>query len=329
MSAPVPARQSPLGGGAGAGAGAGSGPGSGEGIVTPEAVLLEFADAGLGSRSLAFVIDLAVRGLIVWLVFLGLAAGGLVLDETLLVVVSIATLFAVLLVYPAAFETAWNGRTPGKLVMGLRVVTVEGAPVRFRHAAIRSALGIVDFLASAGSLAIVSALATRRSQRLGDLAAGTVVIRERQATGASRPVEFVPPPGWERYTTALDVSALRDDAYVLIRSFLLRVHDLTPEARRARSADLAAAVAGLIDAPLPEGTDPEAFLVAVAAAYQARHGVPGASGVRGMAGRSDAPGTAGEPGGHTGAAGVPPPPRRGNVPPPVVVDDQPPDTWGA
>lgn len=320
MSAPVPARQSPLGGGAGGGAGAGSGPASGEGIVTPEAVLLEFADAGLGSRSLAFVIDLAVRGLIVWLVFLGLAAGGLVLDETLLVVVSIATLFAVLLVYPAAFETAWNGRTPGKLVMGLRVVTVEGAPVRFRHAAIRSALGIVDFLVSAGSLAIVSALATRRSQRLGDLAAGTVVIRERQATGASRPVEFVPPPGWERYATALDVSALRDDAYVLIRSFLLRVHDLAPEARRSRSADLAAAVAGLIDAPLPEGTDPEAFLVAVAAAYQARHGVPGA----GLPGRSGAPGDAG---GAT-SPGVPPPPSRGIVPPPVVTGDEPPATWG-
>lgn len=289
------------------------GSGSGEGIVTPEAVLLEFADAGLGSRSLAFVVDLAIRGLIVWSVFLGLAAGGLILDETLLVVVAIATVFAVLLVYPAAFEAAWNGRTPGKSVMGLRVVTVEGAPVRFRHAAIRSALGIVDFLVSAGALAILVALATRRSQRLGDLAAGTVVIRERQAAGRSRPVEFVPPPGWEAYTAALDVSALRDDAYVLIRSFLLRVHDLAPGARRERAADLAAGVARAIDAEQPAGTDPEAFLVAVAAAHQLRHGVPG------------------ERRGATADPSVPPPPvrgPRGQVPPPVVTDAPPPDTWG-
>jgi uncharacterized RDD family membrane protein YckC len=122
-----------------------------EGIVTPEGVLLEFAIAGIGSRSLGFLIDLAVRAALLWLVFLGTAAGGIVVDETVLVVISIAAVFSALLVYPALFETVWNGRTPGKMAMGLRVVTVEGAPVRFRHAAIRSALGIVDFLLGAGS----------------------------------------------------------------------------------------------------------------------------------------------------------------------------------
>ncbi len=86
--------------------------GGGEGIVTPEAVLLEFAVAGLGSRSLAFLVDLAIRGVLVWLVFLGAAAGGVVLDETVVVIISIAAVFAALLVYPAACETAWNGRTP-------------------------------------------------------------------------------------------------------------------------------------------------------------------------------------------------------------------------
>ncbi len=283
-------------------------PGDGphEGIVTPEAVLLEFADAGLGSRSLAFVIDLGVRAIIVWAVLLTAAAGGAVFGDTLLVVLSIATLFAAVLVYPAAFETAWNGRTPGKAAMGLRVVTVEGAPIRFRHAAIRSALGIVDFLLGAGALAILSALATRRSQRLGDLAAGTVVIRERQARTDSRPVQFVPPPGWEAYTAAIDVSALRDDAYVLVRAFLLRVHDLAPDARRARAADLATRVAALIETPFPGGTDPEAFLVAVAAAHQTRHGPE----------PIDVPDPT-----------VPPPPARRTVPPRVVADDEPPDTW--
>ena len=229
----------------------------GEGIVTPEAVLLEFAVAGLGSRSLAFLIDLGIRGVLLWLVFLGAAAGGVVLDETVLVVVSIAAGFAALLVYPALTETVWNGRTPGKMAMGLRVVTVEGAPVRFRHAAIRSALGLVDFLLGAGTLAILSALATRQSQRLGDLAAGTIVIRERQVRGDSQPVAFSPPPGWEAYTASLDVSRLPGDAYVLVRSFLLRVHELEPAARRERAASLAAQVAAAIGVPPgTPGTDP-------------------------------------------------------------------------
>lgn len=270
----------------------GSGP-VGEGIVTPEAVLLEFAVAGLGSRSLGFLVDLGIRAALVWLVFLGTAAGGIVVDETVLVVVSIAAVFSALLVYPALFETVWNGRTPGKMAMGLRVVTVEGAPVRFRHAAIRSALGIVDFLVSAGTLAILSALATRQSQRLGDLAAGTIVIRERQVRTDSRAVAFSPPPGWEAYTAALDVSRLRADAYVLVRAFLLRVHELEPAARRERAASLAERVAATIDVPLHPGTDPEAFLVAVAAAHQARGG------------------------------------DRGPTPASHVVDlDQPSDTWG-
>jgi uncharacterized RDD family membrane protein YckC len=279
----------------------------GEGIVTPEAVLLEFSVAGLGSRSLAFLVDLGIRAALVWLVFLGTAAGGVVLDETVLVVVSIAAVFSALLVYPALTETVWNGRTPGKMAMGLRVVTVEGAPVRFRHAAIRSALGLVDFLLGAGTLAVLSALVTRQSQRLGDLAAGTIVIRERQARTESRPVAFSPPPGWEAYTAGLDVSRLRGEAYVLIRSFLLRVHELEQGARRERAGSLAARVAATIGAPLPAGTDPEAFLVAVAAAHQARH-----------ADRGPAPGA---------VASVPPPVKR-PVPPPVVEDDQPPDRWG-
>lgn len=281
----------------------------GEGIVTPEAVLLEFSVAGLGSRSLAFLIDLAIRGALLWLVFLGTAAVGIVVDETVLVVVSIAAVFSALLVYPALCETVWNGRTPGKMAMGLRVVTVEGAPVRFRHAAIRSALGIVDFLLGAGTLAVLSALATRQSQRLGDLAAGTIVIRERQVRTDSRPVAFSPPVGWEAYTAALDVSRLGADAYVLVRAFLLRVHELEPTARKARAASLAERVAATIDVPLHPGADPEGFLVAVAAAHQARH-----------TDRAPAPAA-------TPATAVPPPMRR-PVPPPVVEVDQPADTWG-
>lgn len=245
-----------------------------QGIVTPEAVLLEFSEAGLGSRSLAFLVDLAVRAGLLYGLLFALGLSGVVLDETVVVVTLIAATFAVLLVYPVVCETVWNGRTPGKMVVGLRVVTVEGAPVRFRHAAIRSALGIVDFLVGAGAVAILSALATRQSQRLGDLAAGTIVIRERQAAAFSQPIVFHPPPGWEPFGAELDVSRLGDEAYILVRSLLLRVHQLRPAARADRAADLATRVADTIGVQLPPGTDPEGFLITVAAAYQSRHGGP-------------------------------------------------------
>lgn len=272
------------------------------GIVTPEAVLLEFREAGLGSRALAFLVDVAVRLGLVWAVLLGLGLVGLVVDETVVVVVVIAAVFAALLVYPVVFETFANGRTPGKMVVGLRVVTVEGAPVRFRHAAIRSALGLVDFLLGAGSVAIVSTLVSRHHQRLGDLAAGTIVVRERQASSLSSPVVFSPPPGWDAYTAGLDISALGDDGYVLVRSFLLRAHALRDDARRARAEQLAEAVARTIGVELPAGTHAEAFLVAVAAAHQRRHG--------------------------TREVPAPPTAPPALVPPPVWVEDQPPPAWG-
>jgi len=281
---------------------------AGEGIVTPEAVLLEFATAGLGSRSLAFLVDLAVRGVLLWLLFLATAAGGVVLGGTAAVVAGIAGTFAAVFAYPAVLEALWDGRTPGKAALGLRVVTVEGAPVRFRHAAIRSALGVVDFVVGAGAVAVLCALATRQSQRLGDLAAGTIVIRERQARSDDRPVAFAPPPGWEPYAAALDVRGLRTELAVLVRAFLLRVHELDPGARRARAEQLADLVAGSIGIPFPAGTDPEAFLVAVTAAHQARGG-----------GLPLAPAPAG---------GLVPPPSRKVAPPAVVEPDEPAPTWG-
>ena len=272
-------------------------PAAASGIVTPEAVLLEFSEAGIGSRSLAFLIDLVARIGLLYAVLFAMGAAGLVIDETVVVVVLAATTFGIVLAYPVVCETVWNGRTPGKMLVGLRVVTIEGAPVRFRHAAIRSALGLVDFVIGAGAVAIVSALATRHSQRLGDLAAGTIVIRERHAAASSQPIVFRPPPGWEAFAAALDVGPLGEDAYVLVRAYLLRVMQLRQPARDERAAALTAAISEAIGIRLPPGTDHQGFLVSVAAAYQQRHAGPA-------------------------QATAPAPPQ------PVWEDEQPPATWG-
>ena len=166
------------------------------GIVTPEAVVLSFETAGVGSRLIAQVIDLAIQSA-AGLLIAGGAAG---LGATSIGLAGVYFgLFLVAFGYPIASETLWRGRTVGKAVMGLRVVTVEGAPIRFRHALVRGALGLLDFWATGGGAAVLCILATRRNQRLGDLVAGTLVVRERTAAHALAAVTFWVPQGWEPY----------------------------------------------------------------------------------------------------------------------------------
>lgn len=246
------------------------------GIVTPEAVLLEFEVAGIGSRALALIIDFLIQAAVLtalFIVFGGLMAAGL--STVAGGVVALVLSFVVVLGYPAGFEALWNGRTPGKAALGLRVVTIEGAPIRFRHAAIRTALGLVDFWLPPGGLtAVLVALFSARNQRLGDMVAGTFVMRERTAAGTPAAVMFRPPPGWEGFAASLDVGPLSPEQYGLVRSFLLRVNQLEPGARLALANRLAPAVAERIHHELVPGTHYELFLVSVAAAYQRRYAPP-------------------------------------------------------
>ncbi|MET0803170.1 MAG: RDD family protein, partial [Acidimicrobiales bacterium] len=173
-------------------------------IVTPEAVRLEFAPAGVATRMLGLFIDLAIQlgALLALGLVVGLTTSGGV-SETAAVILTLVGLFVIILGYPVVCETLWNGRTVGKAALGLRVRTKEGAPIRFRHAAIRGALGLVDFWITLGAAATISVLVTRDSQRLGDLAAGTLVLRERTAASlTSSAFAFYPPPGWEAYAAA-------------------------------------------------------------------------------------------------------------------------------
>lgn len=246
------------------------------GIVTPEAVVLEFDTASVGSRTIAEVLDLFVQLsclVAVWTV-MGLAVSSVSSLETIAVIAGLVLTFLVLVGYPAGFETLWRGRTLGKAAMGLRVVTKEGGPIRFRHAAIRAMFGLVEIYASFGSIAVVSIILSRNDQRVGDLAAGTIVLRERRAGSQAFAVSFMPPPGFEAYTASLDVTALTQEQYGLIRSFLLRVQELTLPARYAIAVRLANPVAQLLRHTPPPNVGPELFLACVAAAYQRRHGGP-------------------------------------------------------
>jgi uncharacterized RDD family membrane protein YckC len=252
-------------------------------VVTPEAVPLEFEAAHVGSRFVALLVDALIQWAALFVLFI---AGGLLgsagalsaLPDWLGVTLVVLLLFGVVWGYPVGMETFWHGRTLGKAVMGLRVVTVEGAPISLRHAAIRAAVGLVDFPLTFGLAAVLSALMSKRHQRLGDLAAGTLVVRER--TGAREPtvVTFTVPDGAEAYAATLDVSGLRPHDYAAIRQFLLRTPDLAPSARATLARELAAPVARRIHHDLPADVSAELFLRCVAARYQQRAAPAAAAG---------------------------------------------------
>jgi uncharacterized RDD family membrane protein YckC len=245
------------------------------GVVTPEAVVLEFETGSIPSRALGQLIDLLVRIGLFYVLALFASLVGLAAGSSAVVVILIVGTFLILFGYPVLFETRWQGRTIGKRALGLRVVTVEGAPVGFRHSAIRSMVGVVDFLIPPiAVVATVSVLLTPRSQRLGDVFAGTIVLRERTGAAFPVPVSFPPLPGYDGYARSLDVGGITPDQYGVIRSFLLRVGQLTPDARAHIGTRLANAVAISMHHTPPAGVTPEAFLVSVAAAYQLRLGGP-------------------------------------------------------
>jgi uncharacterized RDD family membrane protein YckC len=241
--------------------------------VTPEAVALELPLASVGSRFLALVIDWAIQfALLVAVLFAGgVATNALDTgDHGVVGALAYVVIFLAVLGYPVAFETLRRGRTPGKAALGLRVVTREGGPERFRHAAIRAALGLVDFLLTAGAAAVVSTMTTRNSQRLGDLVAGTVVVRERSGLRAPAPVAFAVPATLEAYASTLDVAGLSTSDHTTVRSFLLRAPSLPPDPRARIAASMAATIASKLRTSVPDGVAAESFLQAVLAVSQAR-----------------------------------------------------------
>jgi uncharacterized RDD family membrane protein YckC len=279
-------------------------------IVTPEAVVLDVERAGVASRTIAFLIDVLALSVIVLVLVLvivqGVGSGDGSLAMSLLALV---TSLGVVVAWFCGFETFMRGRTPGKAAMGLRVVSADGTTERFQQAFLRAAVGLVDFFAvPIGFVAVVTALLSPRDQRFGDMAAGTFVVRERTAGPVAAVAWFRPPYGWEQYATSLDVTALDDDAYGLIRRFLLRSPQLKPGARDHLAVRIANPVATRIAHAPPPNVHPHAFLECVAAKWQLLH-VPNPYAQPAVGGQpSGAPGGQGLGGGQgAGACGAPTP----------------------
>lgn len=240
-------------------------------LPTPEGVTLEVVLAGAGSRALAAVADAMIQAATLIAVTIAAIQGpGIGLDSALAAAAIAAVLsFALFFFYYVGFETLWSGRTPGKKLLGLRVVTVEGRPPTFRTSMIRNLIRIVDFLPFAYGVAIVSIIATRHNQRLGDLAAGTLVVRDprpaRPRWDAAARVSHEPADA----TAAWDVTAVSAEDAALVRRFLDRRDGIRPEARARIARDLDRRLRPKVGGVAGE-LEPERFLERLAAAKAAR-----------------------------------------------------------
>jgi uncharacterized RDD family membrane protein YckC len=221
-------------------------------VATPEQVAFHFETAGLGSRFTAQLLDLLVLTAI--FVALGLAGIGIAvvtLQVALGVLVFVILGFASFWAYWILPEALWSGQTVGKYVLHLRVIDARGGPITAGQAVIRNLLRVVDFLPWAYALGTVVMFGTVRSQRLGDLAAGTIVIRERAAV---RLDDLVAEAGAkaggaaERRTATRPALRLDPRLHRFVQAYAQRRHDLPPE----RRAQLARDVEPALLAALPD-----------------------------------------------------------------------------
>jgi uncharacterized RDD family membrane protein YckC len=239
-------------------------------ISTPEGVDLELRLAGLGSRFTAALVDIVIRVVLLIAVALLLRQEGVFVGEPVTGIEGAAFVilfFLIVFGYDVFFETLASGRTPGKRWSGLRVVLAEGRPIGFLASAVRNVVRLIDFLPAGYAIGCVSILVSAKNQRLGDIAAGTLVIRDRIPA---------PPPAWPPRASAAmpealawDVSAITAEELGAVRRFLERRFDLTPEARAQLGSTLAERLRPKV-AGAPDDLHVEAFLETLAAAKAAR-----------------------------------------------------------
>lgn len=197
---------------------------------------------------------------------MGLALSGPWADGALYAAAQTLLIAVVLIGYPAVFHSVLRGRTPGKLALGLRVVSADGGPITFRQSLIRALVGVA--LEWPGLLLVVSWLvsitlltSSSRSQRLADLAAGTIVIHERtpEAWG------WVPttPPFLAGWAATLDLTDVDDQLALAARHFLARSRSLTEPYRGQVGEALAREMLQKTTPAPPPNTPGWAYLAAV------------------------------------------------------------------
>ncbi|MGB6205452.1 RDD family protein [Mycobacterium sp.] len=231
-------------------------------VVTGDAVVLDVPIAQLPVRAVGALIDIVVI-VIGYLVALMLWAVTLTqFDDAVTAAIIIIFTVLVFVGYPVIFETATRGRSVGKLVMGLRVVSEDGGPERFRQALFRGLASVVEIWMLLGSPAVICSMLSPKAKRIGDVFAGTVVISERGPKLGPLPLM---PPSLAWWAASLQLSGLRPEQAEIARQFLARAPQLDPRLRDQMAYRIAGDVLSRVAPAPPPGTPPQLALAAVLA----------------------------------------------------------------
>jgi uncharacterized RDD family membrane protein YckC len=237
-------------------------------VLTGEAVALDVQPVGFFLRALGTLIDVLL-GIAVFVLFALVTSwliGQSVLDVVALPILTVTILVTVTVVLPTAVETMTRGRSLGKLAVGGRIVRIDGGASGFRQAFIRALVGVFEIWLTVGAIAALVGAFTPRSQRLGDLMAGT--YSERTRTPRLPPPAPPVPPVLAAWAAVADVARLPDRLSRRIAQFVQNADAMQPPARARLAASLAAETSAHVS-PVP-AVDGETFLRAVVAVRRDR-----------------------------------------------------------
>ena len=234
-------------------------------VVTGEAVVLEVPCARFPSRLFALILDMTIQLVLMFALLLavGLTASAGRSSAATEGALSLTAIVLVLVGYPVIWETLTRGRSPGKFALGLRVVSDDGGPERFRQALVRGLAEVVEIWLLLGCPALICSVLSARGKRLGDLFAGTFVIQQRlppARSGAGLPAVS---PELASWGARLELSGLTDQTAETARRYLARLPQLTPAARAELGERIASSVRAQVSPLPPPGTPVVAYLSAV------------------------------------------------------------------
>jgi uncharacterized RDD family membrane protein YckC len=234
-----------------------------DGTLTGEAVTLDLHPTGFVLRAAGALLDFVAHSVlfVIALIAVGMATGMLGTEPAVIAALLIVTFVVCFVLVPITVETLTKGKSLGKLAVGGRIVRLDGGSINLRHAAIRGLVGIIEFYMFPlfGGTAALFGLLTARTQRMGDLLAGTYCQYER-VTGRVMPLFGIPPQlaAWGR---VVDVARMPTQLSRRITQFLAQATQYSPDRRARLAADLAAEAAEFV-APIPP-VEPELFLAGI------------------------------------------------------------------
>lgn len=241
-------------------------------VRTPEAVAFSYELAGLGSRFLALLIDTVIQGVVITTLFIAVAvaatrahltAAALHLDpktfQSTVFAVALLLFFTIFYGYFVFFEKAWNGQTPGKRALGIRVVRDGGYPVELMDSIVRNLIRILEMSLGFYFLSVVSMVLSSENKRLGDYAAGTIVVRDRT-------MEIKDTAAWSRDRDARTaianraLGALTRDELALVDLYAARRSALNAKTSQEAAAKIAATLRPKLEGDLAQLPDDDLLM---------------------------------------------------------------------